>query len=201
MSLRGYYRLGRSIQTPRTSFINKKGAHMKCFRLMTLPVILGILVAAYSTAFADSHADTIALFKQSPAVQPFFDSSYGYAVFPMVGKGAIIFGATYGKGKVYRGGTATGTAELNKMTVGFQLGGRPSAKLFFSRTNALTMNLPRDPSTLTSTLRLWQSPSVRRPAPDPWVQPPEQAPDRQPAIRPAVITTREWPLSSMPRVV
>jgi len=104
---------------------------MKCFRLISLPVILGILVAAYSTALADSHADTIALFKQSPAVHPFFDSSYGYAVFPMVGKGAIIFGATYGKGKVYRGGTATGTAELNKMTVGFQLGGQAFSEIVF----------------------------------------------------------------------
>ena len=104
---------------------------MKCFRLMTLPIILGILVAAYSTALADSHADTIALFKQSPAVQPFLDSSYGYAVFPMVGKGAIIFGATYGKGKVYRGGTATGTAALNKMTVGFQLGGQAFSEIVF----------------------------------------------------------------------
>ena len=106
---------------------------MKCFRLMTLPVILGILVAAYSTALADSHADTIALFKQSPAVQPFFDSSYGYAVFPMVGKGGFIVGATYGKGKVYRGGIATGTAELNKMTIGFQFGGQAFSEIVFFR--------------------------------------------------------------------
>ena len=104
---------------------------MKCFRLMTLPVILGILFAAYSTALADSHADTIALFKQSPAVQPFFDSSYGYAVFPMVGKGGFIVGATHGKGKVYRGGIGTGTAELNKMTIGFQLGGQAFSEIVF----------------------------------------------------------------------
>jgi lipid-binding SYLF domain-containing protein len=104
---------------------------MKRFRLMSLSVILVMLVAAYSTALADSHADTIALFKQSPAVQPFFDSSYGYAVFPMVGKGGFIFGATYGKGKVYRGGIATGTAELNKMTVGFQLGGQAFSEIVF----------------------------------------------------------------------
>ena len=104
---------------------------MKRFQLITLSVLLAVLVASHSTALADSHADTIALFSQSPAVKPFFESAYGYAVFPMVGKGGILFGATYGNGKVYRGGTATGTVDLNKMTVGFQLGGQAFSEMVF----------------------------------------------------------------------
>jgi lipid-binding SYLF domain-containing protein len=104
---------------------------MKRYRLMTLPIVLVILMAIHSTALADSHADTIAVFKKSPAVQPFFESAYGYAVFPMVGKGGIIVGAAYGKGKVYRGGIATGTAELAKMTIGLQLGGQVFSQIVF----------------------------------------------------------------------
>lgn len=104
---------------------------MKRFCLTTLIVLSGMMVLFPGTVFADSHADTIAMFRNAPAVQPFFDSAYGYAVFPMVGKGGIIFGATYGKGKVYRGGTATGTTELNKMTVGFQFGGQAFSEMVF----------------------------------------------------------------------
>ena len=104
---------------------------MKRFRFITLAVISMMMVMTPVSALADSHADTIAVFKKSPAVVPFFANAYGYAVFPTVGKGAIIVGATYGKGKVYRGGTATGTAELNKMTIGFQLGGQAFSEIVF----------------------------------------------------------------------
>lgn len=104
---------------------------MKRYRLMTLPIVLAILMAIHSSASADSHADTIDVFKKSPTVRPFFESAYGYAVFPLVGKGGVIVGAAYGKGKVYRGGIATGTAELAKMTIGLQLGGQAFSQIVF----------------------------------------------------------------------
>ena len=37
----------------------------------------------------------------------------------------------YGKGKVYRGGAATGIATLAKVTVGFQLGGQAFSEIIF----------------------------------------------------------------------
>jgi lipid-binding SYLF domain-containing protein len=104
---------------------------MNRFCLTTLIVLSAVIVLVPGAALADSHADTIALFRSSPAVAPFFESAYGYAVFPLVGKGGFIFGATYGKGKVYRGGTATGTAELSKMTIGFQFGGQAFSEIIF----------------------------------------------------------------------
>lgn len=108
-----------------------KGIHMKRFCLTTLIVLSVMLLLAPGAVLADSHAKTIAVFKSAPAVQPFFESAYGYAVFPLVGKGALIVGATHGKGKVYRGGIATGTAELNKMTIGFQFGGQAFSEMVF----------------------------------------------------------------------
>lgn len=98
---------------------------------MMLTVIVFAAGLASSPVLADSHDNTIAVFKESPAVQPFFASAYGYAVFPTVGKGGFIVGAAYGKGKVYQGGQATGTATITKLTVGLQAGGQVFSEIIF----------------------------------------------------------------------
>lgn len=103
---------------------------MKRFGLIGL-IVMMMVAAAPISAFADSHADTIAVFKKSPAVMPFFETAYGYAVFPTVGKGGIVVGGAYGKGKVYKGGTATGTATLVKMSIGYQFGGQAFREIIF----------------------------------------------------------------------
>jgi len=82
-------------------------------------------------AHADDFSDTIGTFKKSPTVQSFFDSAYGYAVFPTVGKGGIGIGGAYGKGQVYRKGTVTGIVKLFKATIGFQLGGQAFSEIIF----------------------------------------------------------------------
>ena len=104
---------------------------MRRFRLIGVPIFIVMLVAVQTPAFADSFSDTIAKFRQSPMVQPFFESSYAFAVFPTVGKGGLIFGLTYGRGKVYRGGTPTGTVQLNKMSAGLQIGGQAFSEVVF----------------------------------------------------------------------
>ena len=40
-------------------------------------------------ALADSYGDTVSLFKNAGASANFFKSSYGYAVFPTIGKGGL----------------------------------------------------------------------------------------------------------------
>jgi hypothetical protein len=39
---------------------------------------------------AEDYSKTTNTFKQSPVVQPFFKTAYGYAVFPKIGKGGIV---------------------------------------------------------------------------------------------------------------
>lgn len=56
-------------------------------------------------------------------------SAYGYAVFPTVGKGGFGFGGAYGKGVLYRGGTAIGYCDMTQVTVGFQLGGQAYSEI------------------------------------------------------------------------
>ena len=104
---------------------------MRTFRFF-VSLVLMILVLNFSNlAYADSYSNTIEVFKKSPAVQTFFKNAYGYAVFPSVGKGGIGIGGAYGKGQVYRGGKATGTAKLFKATIGFQLGGQVFSEIIF----------------------------------------------------------------------
>ena len=84
-----------------------------------------------SVAQADDFSETIGKFKKSPVVQPFFKNSYGYAVFPTVGKGGVGIGAAFGRGQVYRGGKVTGKVSLSKLTVGLQLGGQAFSEIIF----------------------------------------------------------------------
>jgi lipid-binding SYLF domain-containing protein len=104
---------------------------MKPKGLLVIIAIASMLLLPPASVLADSHADTIAFYKSEPAVRPFFDTAYGYAVFPMIGKGGIVVGAAYGKGKVYRGGVATGTVTTGKMTIGLQLGGQAFSQIIF----------------------------------------------------------------------
>ncbi len=104
---------------------------MKIHRWVLLIVISLSFIHCATTRSEDPYARTLSVFRQSPEVAPFFKDAYGYAVFPTVGKGGFVVGAAYGKGQVYRQGTATGTAELAKASVGFQLGGQAFSEIIF----------------------------------------------------------------------
>jgi lipid-binding SYLF domain-containing protein len=95
---------------------------------ITLLVLSGLSV---QSAFADSYEGTIGVFESNETVAPFFDQSYGYAIFPSIGKGGIGVGGAYGKGQVYRNGRVTGIVSLSKLTIGFQLGGQVFSEVIF----------------------------------------------------------------------
>jgi hypothetical protein len=104
---------------------------MKRSRFFILLITVMVVLSLSTPALADKFTDTIDIFKKSEAVQPFFKSAYGYAVFPTVGKAGIGIGGAYGKGQVYRGGKVTGEAKLFKATIGFQLGGQAFSEIIF----------------------------------------------------------------------
>ena len=47
-----------------------------------------LLAFSFAPAWADDYADTIKVFKDAGESGTFFAKSYGYAVFPTIGKGA-----------------------------------------------------------------------------------------------------------------
>lgn len=98
-------------------------------RASMLALIVGLGLPAASDA--DEYQTTIERFKASDEVKPYFANAYGFAVFPVVGKGGFVIGAAHGDGKVYRGGKVTGTASLTHISIGFQLGGQAFSEIVF----------------------------------------------------------------------
>lgn len=81
---------------------------------------------------------TISRFKaEDPSLSKFFDSAYGWAVFPKVTKGGAGIGAAHGKnGVVWEQGRVVGSAELTQISAGLQLGGQSFAELIFFQDKA-----------------------------------------------------------------
>ena len=98
-----------------------------------LIVIFGsmILAAFVSSAWADSCSDTANLFRKAGQSGDFFKKSYGYAVFPTIGKGGVGVGGAYGKGCVYAKGKHVGDTSMTQLSIGFQLGGQGYSEIIF----------------------------------------------------------------------
>jgi lipid-binding SYLF domain-containing protein len=90
-----------------------------------------LLSALALPALADSYSDSIALFKNAGASAAFVDSSYGYAVFPTIGKGGLIVGGAYGEGHVYKQGKYVGDTSMTQVSLGFQAGGQAYTEIVF----------------------------------------------------------------------
>jgi lipid-binding SYLF domain-containing protein len=104
---------------------------MRNLKLNVILAMAFVLLVFSSFVQADSYSDAVKVFKESEAVQPFFNNAYGYVIFPAIGKGGFGIGGAYGKGKVYRGGEETGTASLIKVSIGFQAGGQAFSEIIF----------------------------------------------------------------------
>ena len=98
-------------------------------RLVSLLAFL--LLALPLAARADSYSDTINVFKNAGESGSFFAKSYGYAVFPTVGKGGVGVGGAYGQGRVYKKGKYVGNTSVTQLSVGLQLGGQAYSEIIF----------------------------------------------------------------------
>jgi lipid-binding SYLF domain-containing protein len=107
--------------------VSKEVPTMKTLSWMATIVMLSTLNIAY----ADEYQDTVMIFKNAGESSAFFDRSYGYAVFPNIGKGGIGIGGAYGEGRVYVGGKHVGDTSVTQITVGFQLGGQVYSQIIF----------------------------------------------------------------------
>jgi len=93
--------------------------------------LLALLPIASAHAQSDPYAETIAVFRKAGQSARYFDSAYGYAVFPTIGKGGMVVGAAHGKGRVYKGGAHVGDTSMTQMTIGAQLGGQAFQQVIF----------------------------------------------------------------------
>src|SRR5262245_18492248 len=96
--------------------------------------VLGVL--CFAPARADKYTDTIDVFEKAGQSATVYDHSYGYAVFPLIGKGGIGIGGAHGSGRVYEKGGYVGDTSMNQVTVGLQLGGQAYRQIVFFENKA-----------------------------------------------------------------
>jgi lipid-binding SYLF domain-containing protein len=88
-----------------------------------------------SLAHADDDAakclETVKLFQDAGESASYFKKSYGYAVFPTIGKAGLGIGGAHGSGCVYRQGAQVGTAKMTQVSFGWQAGAQGYSLLVF----------------------------------------------------------------------
>ena len=94
-------------------------------------LVLSLFTVFGQTAWADSDADAVDSFRKAGESGAYFGNSYGYAVFPTIGKGGMGIGGAHGSGGVYTGGKKAGTSKMTQVTFGFQLGGQAFSQIIF----------------------------------------------------------------------
>ncbi|HTB67315.1 MAG TPA: lipid-binding SYLF domain-containing protein [Steroidobacteraceae bacterium] len=99
---------------------------LRKFGLLVVALLLpaGILLAS-------PYTDTVKLFKNAGQSAAYFNDSYGYAIFPTIGKGGLIVGAAHGDGRVYEHGKFIGTTSMTQISVGAQAGGQAYSQIVF----------------------------------------------------------------------
>ena len=95
---------------------------MKRQPMIVWPAGLAALLL-WAAAWADGYESTREAFQNAGASGEFFDTAYGYALFPTIGKGGVGIGGAHGKGRVFRGDEHVGDTSMTQVTVGLQLGG------------------------------------------------------------------------------
>src|SRR5688572_15417109 len=99
-------------------------------KLKWLSAVL-LLVFPLAAVHADEYSDAMKTFQQAGESGKLFQSAYGYALFPSVGKGGAGIGGSHGKGRVYAQGQHVGDTKLTQLTIGLQLGGQVFSEIIF----------------------------------------------------------------------
>jgi len=99
-------------------------------RLLSILAVCSMALGL-SPAWADEYQDTINVFKKATESSNLFNTAYGYAVFPTIGKGGIGLGGAYGKGRVYEKGKYIGDTSMTQVTAGWQLGAEAFSQIIF----------------------------------------------------------------------
>ena len=95
-------------------------------------IFFGAVLLLWSAAIlADAYSDTTALFQNAGQSAAFFRNCYGYALFPTVGKAALVVGGAHGTGRVFEHGKYVGDTSLNQVSAGVQAGGQAYSQIVF----------------------------------------------------------------------
>jgi lipid-binding SYLF domain-containing protein len=102
-------------------------------RLVVLTLVAGLLVSCSTAPTTQGERDLLLqratatmseMNREDPELEELTRKAYGYAVFPEIAKGGIVFGGGYGRGVVYEQGQHIGYADLSQASFGLQMGGQ-----------------------------------------------------------------------------
>lgn len=82
----------------------------------------------------ESRAAYARMVEKDPSLRDFIGRSYGYVIFPSVGKGGLGVGGSYGRGIVYEQGRPVGYADMTQGTIGLQIGGQSFSQIIAFQT-------------------------------------------------------------------
>ena len=99
--------------------------------LFTAFMILGSAAVFAADRQVEDYSKTIDIYHKSPEVEVYFKNSYGYAVFPTIGKAGFIIGGSYGEGQVYRDDKVTGFTTVGAGSIGLQVGAQAFSQIIF----------------------------------------------------------------------
>jgi hypothetical protein len=94
-------------------------------------VLVSVFLLGGSSTWANSYADAIKVFRNAGESGKYFETAYGFAIFPTIAKGGIVVGGAYGEGKVFVADKQVGTSTMTQVTVGAQLGGQAYSQIIF----------------------------------------------------------------------
>ena len=104
-------------------------------RLVAILMSIAVSSMFGTVARADDDAakcqETIKLFEDAGESASYFKKSYGYAVFPTIGKAGLGIGGAHGSGCVYQQGKQVGTAKMNQVSFGWQAGAQGYSLIVF----------------------------------------------------------------------
>ena len=106
---------------------------MKTVTIAAVTLLASALVSIEARADATpAECDATAkLFKNAGQSAAYFSKSYGYAVFPTIGKAGLGIGGAHGSGCVFAKGKQVGEATLNQVSFGWQAGAQGYSLIMF----------------------------------------------------------------------
>ena len=104
-------------------------------RLVAILICVAVSSMFGSLARADDDAakcaETVKLFQDAGESAGYFKNSYGYAVFPTIGKAGLGIGGARGSGCVFQQGKHVGKATMTQVSFGWQAGAQGYSLLVF----------------------------------------------------------------------
>ena len=123
----------KTIKSSQLKKMKKTIINIVAILVLTMTSQFSMAQTGESTAeFTQESKEALAkMIKKSPSLQPYYDQSYGYAIFPEVTKVGVSLGVAAGKGIVFKNHLAISMSKLKQLTFGLQFGAQKYSEVIF----------------------------------------------------------------------